>query len=157
MKLLINEPFSLEVTMQDGSEKVITGTYKEYTPALRKIIQNEFKEETDKAKLGMKKSSKLQRLVRRLERWEESETKTDEEIEKLEDEIYSMQDEIQDLQDEIENMNTEERSFIRRIELQFNTEVQQEIKELCKVAGYHKVFDTVAEDINEKKGNATKN
>lgn len=156
MKLLINEPFSLEIPLADGGEDIVTGTYKEFSPAIKKIIQDTFKEESDKAKAGAKKSKKFQKLYSRLERWEADTTKSNDDIDKLQDEVFELEEEINQLSEEINEAKTEEKTYIKRIELQFNQEIHEKIKNLCKHVGYVKLFDTVAEDINEKKGNAIK-
>lgn len=157
MKLILREQFSLEIPQANQEDKVITGTYMEYTPKLQKMIQEEFKEDTDKAKRGEKLSLKLQKKLKKLNRWEERGNKSEDEIEALENEIESLEDEVSELIDFINESNANNRVFKRRIELQFNAECQDEIRQLCEVAGYKRVFNAVAEDINEKKGNDTKN
>lgn len=151
-KLNLIEKFILEIPTSETENDIIKGTMRPLTKDEQKEFEKMF--ETDK-NMGLKlqkKSSRLQKLFKRLEIAEKREDYDMQE--KILIEIENLEDEIIKETEELQNLDTHEKTAKQRLKLSLKCEIPEmmaKLIEACDLVGYKKVLDTIQEDIDEGK------
>jgi hypothetical protein len=135
MKLLLKQPFSLEIPRENEDDEIITGTLSPLSKKQLKDFKDAFKE--DQAL-----SDKVRKLQRKLLRLKSTDTKR-----------YDLEDEIRDLNVELLNMDTEESTSKLRFELSVISEQKERMIEISDLISYQEMLSTIVKDIEDKKGN----
>ena len=135
MKLLLKQPFSLEIPRENEDDEIITGTLSPLSKKQLKDFKDAFKE--DQAL-----SDKVRKLQRKLLRLKSTDTKR-----------YDLEDEIRDLNVELLNMDTEESTSKLRFELSVISEQKERMIEISDLISYQEMLSAIVKDIEDKKGN----
>jgi len=136
MKLLLKQPFTLEVPHEDGTEEVLTGTFSPLTKTQLKEFRKLFKPNQDASDLLRKTQKQLRRLK-------------DKDLTKK----YELEDEIEALIKKITNFDTDEETAKERIRLSVESDDMKRIDEIADLLGYNEVFAVILKDIEDKRGN----
>ena len=135
MKLLLKQPFSLEIPHENEHDEIITGT-------LSPLSKKQLKDFKDAFKKDQALSDKVRKLQRKLLRLKSTDTKR-----------YDLEDEIRDLNVELLNMDTEESTSKLRFELSVISEQKERMIEISDLISYQEMLSAIVKDIEDKKGN----
>jgi hypothetical protein len=135
MKLLLKQPFSLEIPHENEDDEIITGT-------LSPLSKKQLKDFKDAFKKDQALSDKVRKLQRKLLRLKSTDTKR-----------YDLEDEIRDLNVELLSMDTEESTSKLRFELSVISEQKERMIEISDLISYQEMLSTIVKDIEDKKGN----
>jgi len=135
MKLLLKQPFSLEIPHENEDDEIITGT-------LSPLSKKQLKDFKDAFKKDQALSDKVRKLQRKLLRLKSTDTKR-----------YDLEDEIRDLNVELLNMDTEESTSKLRFELSVISEQKERMIEISDLISYQEMLSAIVKDIEDKKGN----
>ena len=135
MKLLLKQPFSLEIPRENEDDEIITGT-------LSPLSKKQLKDFKDSFKKDQALSDKVRKLQRKLLRLKSTDTKR-----------YDLEDEIRDLNVELLNMDTEESTSKLRFELSVISEQKERMIEISDLISYQEMLSAIVKDIEDKKGN----
>jgi len=137
MKLLLKQPFSLEIPHENADDEIITGT-------LSPLSKKQLKDFKDAFKKDQALSDKVRKLQRKLLRLKSTDTKR-----------YDLEDEIRDLNVELLSMDTEESTSKLRFELSVISEQKERMIEISDLISYQEMLSAIVKDIEDKKGNVT--
>ena len=135
MKLLLKQPFSLEIPHENEDDEIITGT-------LSPLSKKQLKDFKDAFKKDQALSDKVRKLQRKLLRLKSTDTKR-----------YDLEDEIRDLNVELLSMDTEESTSKLRFELSVISEQKERMIEISDLISYQEMLSAIVKDIEDKKGN----
>ena len=135
MKLLLKQPFSLEIPRENEDDEIITGT-------LSPLSKKQLKDFKDAFKKDQALSDKVRKLQRKLLRLKSTDTKR-----------YDLEDEIRDLNVELLSMDTEESTSKLRFELSVISEQKERMIEISDLISYQEMLSAIVKDIEDKKGN----
>ena len=143
-KFKFEEPFSLEV-----GEDTYTGMFSELTKAEKKELNAKQKELADFTKTANKMLNEIKTLERKkdikenLEEWAE--------VEKLNDKIDFITNKLEKLTDTMDAKGSEDTIYESRLDLSVKGDDKDAIMKLGEKYSFKKVFETIQEDIAEKK------
>jgi phenylalanyl-tRNA synthetase alpha subunit len=143
MKLLLKQPFSLEIPHENGEDEILTGTLAPLNKKQLKEFKTHFKKDQDL-------SNKLSDLSRELSRLEDK-ARHDGKVDL--DKKYKLEDKIRVLSKELKDLNTEETTAKKRFDLSVESEYLDRIKEIAEFLSYREVLDVIINDIEDRKGN----
>lgn len=153
MKLKLKKLFTLEVELSDGTEKVINGTLavaSKTQKAETKAIFSKYNKETRELK---KQTRQLARKLAQIESLEKSG-----EIGLLD--AYEEFDELESVitldTERLQNIDINEEVAFRSFQTLVKSDEKDLLEEYCKASSYAYVMETIAKDIEEKKGNDIK-
>ena len=145
MKLLLSQPFSIEIPTEGKKDEVITGTLRDFTKAEKAKFKKTFKKNTDKSK-------DIKRKLRELKRLEDENKKgTLEDIEK----IYQLEDEIEKETELVNNQDIVEAAAKDRFNTCVESPKKDRLTELSDSVGYVALLEVMIKDIAEKKKKGT--
>ena len=142
MKLLLQQPFSIEIPQENNSEdEIITGTL---SPLSKKEMA-EFKKEFEKnQKLANDQRAKQRQLIRLTESEPDNLAKK-----------YKLEDEIEKLGKDLVALDTEETTAKSRFEKSVRSKNKSRLEDIADLLSYRELMDVIIKDVNEKKGNGT--
>ena len=127
MKLILNNPFTIEIPADGKEDEVLTGTIRDFTKQEKADFKKAFKKNADKSKNIQRKLKELKRLN-----------------EKIEKDTESLNSE-----DILENAAKE------RFEICVQSKDDTRLQELSDQVGYVALLEVMVKDVAEKKQNAT--
>lgn len=142
MKLLLQQPFSIEIPQENNSEdEIIIGTL----APLSKKEMTEFKKEFEKnQKLANDQRAKQRQLIRL------TESEPDDFAKK-----YKLEDEIEKIGKDLVALDTEETTAKSRFEKSVRSDSKSRLEDIADLLSYRELMDAIIKDVNEKKGNVT--
>ena len=143
-KLSFKQEFELEV-----GEDTYTGVLKELTKEQRKSFEATNKSKKEKTSQLEKKIKQLKKLKRRIEIKEKMEAWAD--VDTLEAELDTLEVELEERAEEISNPKELEKLYKQRLTLSIESLDLDAILSAGEEHGYQRVFETIIEDISEKK------
>jgi len=141
MKLLLEQPFSIEIPTEGKEDEVITGTIREFTKAEKAKFKKSFKKNTDASKSIKRKLRDLKRL--------------EAEKEKDTEKIYQLEDEIEDITESINSEDIIENAAKERFSICVKSPDIKRLEELSESVGYTTLLEVIVKDLAEKKKSGT--
>jgi len=145
----LSNAFTFTTKDQLGSEKQLSGTFRDFT----KQEQNSFKNKNEAVEATIKKAQKIIDSIKRNARFIDIKEKTEDwaGIEKLTVENYKLEDELVKITDKF-NADDERRNILKdRFTLCLGGEHKDEIMELADTYGYEELMKVIGEAIAEGK------
>lgn len=142
MKLLLQQPFSIEIPQENNSEdEIIAGTL---APLSKKELAEFKKEFEQNQKLATEQRKKQRQLIRLTESEPENLTKK-----------YKLEDEIEKIGMDLVALDTEETTARSRFDKSVRSDNKSRLEDIADLLSYRELMAVIIKDVEAKKGNVT--